>query len=326
MTVMAGTRRAFRFADIRVWSSEPLPDLVPDAGADRAAGSAPDADDVVIAWGALPPLGSIDWYHRWIDAFDATDWLRFGQTAAGYLLDFPDLVRFLISPDARSVHVEPAAGTPDVTVRHLMLNQVLPLVLSQRGRFVMHAAAVAVGDEVLALVGPTGSGKSTLVAACGRLGATVVADDSLVLHRRGSQWLAVPSYPAVRLWKDSLDRLAWPDDGDGDVAHYVDKRRLTPKSGVWRFETRLLPLTRVWMLGKSAEPPRPVALELFSQVFRLDIRDRAESARLFHLVADLAASVPVCALDSGVAARDVASAARWLITLPALATRGPIEA
>jgi hypothetical protein len=326
MTVMAGTLRAFRFADARVWSSEPLPDLVPEPHEAPSAGATPDAVDVVLSWGALPPLGPIDWYHRWIDSFDFTDWLRFGQTGAGYLLEFPDLVRFLISPDARSVQVEPSPATPAVTVRHLMLNQVLPLVLSQRGRFVMHAAAVAVGDAVIALVGPTGSGKSTLVAACARLGATVVADDSLVLHRRGHQWMAVPSYPAVRLWKDSLDRLAWPDDGDGDVAHYADKRRLTPRTGVWRFETRVLPLTHVWILGEPAQPPRPVALDLFSQVFRLDIRDRAESARLFHLVADLAASVPVCALDSGVAARDVSAAARRLTTAGPLAGRGPIEA
>ncbi len=321
MTVTAGARRAFRFADLRVWSREPLPDLLPDA----LAPIGPDADDLVITWGRLPALPPAEWYHRWGNEGEP-DWLRFGQAGADFLLDFPGLVRFLIADQTRALHVEPGPAVPDVTVRHLMLNQVLPLVLSQRGRLVLHAAAIAVGDEVMGLVGPTGSGKSTLVAACGRLGAAVVADDSLVLLRRGPGWVAVPSYPAVRLWPDALDRLAWPDAGDGDVAHYHDKRRLTPKDGVWRFETRVLPLTRLWMLDEPKQPPHPVALELFSQVFRLDVRDHAESARLFHHIADLAASVSVAALDAGVDTRDAAGAARRLVAAGPLAGRPPFGA
>ncbi|MCR4374125.1 MAG: hypothetical protein NUW22_04690 [Acidobacteria bacterium] len=314
MTVTAGVPRAFRFADLRVWSREPLPDLVPDA----LAPCGPDADDLAITWGRMPALPPVEWYHRWGNEGEP-DWLRFGQAGEDYLLDFPGLVRFLIADKTRALRVEPGPAVPDVTVRHLLLNQVLPLVLSQRGRLVLHAAAIAVGDEVMGLVGPTGSGKSTLVAACGRLGAAVVADDSLVLHRQGQGWVAVPSYPAVRLWPDALDRLAWPDAGDGDVAHYHDKRRLTPKDGVWRFETRVLPLTRLWMLDGPKQPPHPVALELFSQVFRLDVRDHAESARLFHLIADLAASVSVAALDAGVDTRNAADAARRLVAAGPLA-------
>ena len=320
MTVTAGPR-PFRFADIRVWSPEPLPDLVPDA----SATGGPDADDLVITWGPLPALPPVEWYHRWGDAGEP-DWLRFGQAGAHYLLEFPGLVRFLIADETRALHVEPGPAVPDVTVRHLMLNQILPLVLSRRGRLVLHAAAIAVGDEVMGLVGTTGSGKSTLVAACGRLGAAVVTDDSLVLHRQGEGWVAVPSYPAVRLWPDALDRLAWPDTGDGEVAHYHDKRRLAPKDGVWRFETRVLPLTRLWMLDGPKQPPRPVALELFSQVFRLDVRDHAESARLFHLIADLAASVPVIALDAGVNTRDSPATARRLLTVGPLAGGAPFKA
>lgn len=325
MTVEVGALQAFRFADLRVWSREPLPDLVPDSITEPTRVTSPHADDLVVSWGPLPVLPSIEWFHRWGDKHE-DDWLRFGQAGAAYLLDFPGLVRFLITDDARFLQVEPGAGVPSVTVRHLMLNQVLPLVLSRRGRFVLHAAAIAVGGEVMGLVGATGSGKSTLVAACGRLGAAVVADDSLVLHRRGDGWVAVPSYPAVRLWPDALDRLAWPDAGDGDVAHYHDKRRLTPKAGTWHFETRVLPLTRLWMLDAPKQPPRPVALELFSQVFRLDVRDQVESGRLFHLVADLAASVAVSALDTGVASRDVSSAARRLVTLGPLAGSGLFRA
>jgi hypothetical protein len=311
MTTRSDVWRAYHFADIRVWSQEPLQDLVPDDVVDRTGFETPQSDDLVVTFGQLPDGPPVDWFHRWGDDGEA-DWLRFGQQGDAYLLDFPGLVRFLITDQARQLLVEPGHEVPEMTVRHLMLNQVLPLVLSQRGRFVLHAAAIAVGDEVIGLVGPTGSGKSTLVAACGRLGAAVVADDSLVLHRRGEGWVAVPSYPAVRLWPDALDRLQWPDKGDGQVAHYVDKRRLTPKSGVWHFETRVLPVRRIWTLDGAQFPPRPVALELFSQVFRLDVRDQRESARLFHAVADLASAVDVRALDAGVATRDVQAVAARL--------------
>lgn len=300
--------KPFRFADLRLWSSEAIPEL---RGHDDGTATMQADDDVVVSWepDPLATSGVVDWFHRW---GETEDWLRFGQVEQTYLLEFPTLVRFSFNVPERRLCISPIGDTPALTVRHLLLNQVLPLVLSRLGRFVLHASAIVVDDAVIGLVGPTGTGKSTLVAACGRLGAPVVADDSLVLRQTDTGWLVVPSYPALRLWPDAIELLSWPSGGDEPVAHYADKRRLTPVEGVWTFEQRILPLRALWTLGGESVPPRPVALELFSQVFRLDVRDAAESARLFHRVADLAGTVPVAALDAGVETRDVQATARKL--------------
>lgn len=49
----------------------------------------------------------------------------------------------------------------------------------------LHAAAVGVGDRLLLLTGPTGAGKSTLAAALVAAGATLSADDMVLLDADG---------------------------------------------------------------------------------------------------------------------------------------------
>ena len=64
-------------------------------------------------------------FHEWA-LQDGTLWPLFFRTAAGYLLRFPDLADFTVSPDGREVSVYPARGVSDQTIEHLYLNQVLP--------------------------------------------------------------------------------------------------------------------------------------------------------------------------------------------------------
>jgi hypothetical protein len=284
--------RAWLFADMRVRSTRPLPELRP------APPHVPTRDAVQITWTETGPVlpESVAWYHQW---GDDDVWARFGGAGAGYVVDFPTVGVFVIDPQACVVDVRVRPGVPDVSVRHLLLNQVLPLVLSRRRPLVLHAGAVAIDGKVTAFVGPTGAGKSTLVAACAALGAEVMADDSLVVYPDPVRWSAVASYPAVRLWDAALDALGLRHGiGEAEpVSNYSEKRRVSPESGNWLFATGARPLARIVLLPGDSPPPRPAAVELFSQVFRLDVRDRAEAVALFHTVADLAAAVPMIRLD-----------------------------
>ena len=47
-------------------------------------------------------------------------------------------------------------GIPEVTVRHLFLDQVIPLVLSRREPIVLHASAVQTAHSVIAFAGKSG--------------------------------------------------------------------------------------------------------------------------------------------------------------------------
>jgi hypothetical protein len=273
----------YTFADVHLVSDVPLPDLQPASG-----NHAP----LHVNWADhLPPVAP-EWYHRWGD--EQEEWARFGATAEGWVVVFPALAEFRIPLAADAVIVCPGPDVPAHTVVHLLLNQVLPLVLSRSGRLVLHAGAVAIDGRIVAFVGPTGSGKSTLVAACARAGAEVVCDDSLVVYRQGAQWVGVPSYPALRLWQSSLDRVGWAGEGQ-PAAHYTNKRRVGTATGQWRFADGARAFSRVILLEHDT-PVRPVAVELFSQVFRLDIRDQEEAVRLFHLVGDLAVDLQITRL------------------------------
>jgi hypothetical protein len=222
-------------------------------------------------------------------------------------MTFPDHGQFDVSADGSSVTIHPFPDSPSETIRHLLLNQILPLVLSRRGRTVLHASAVSYADRVAAFIGRSGAGKSTLAVACARLGASIVSDDCLVVYRRGAEWHAVPCHAGVRLWPDALALFGWREETGAVTAHYSEKRRLDaasrgtgdPEQAV---ETRVLPLAGIlYMPTPAGSVPgipgairgRDAMMAIASEIFRIDWRDPAESRRQFDAIAAMAAEIPV---------------------------------
>lgn len=74
-------------------------------------------------------------------------------------------------------------------------------------RLFLHAAGIRSGDTTYAFVGDKGAGKSTLTLALGLAGATVLADDHLVLRRDGSRFLASGCDREARLLEDAEHHL-----------------------------------------------------------------------------------------------------------------------
>ena len=133
-------------------------------------------------------------FHEW--AFpDGTLWTQFYRTEAGYLLRFPGLADFDVSADALGVTCHPAPGASEATSQHLYLNQVLPLVLSKRGKLVFHASAVEVAGGAVAFVAESGRGKSTLAASFAINGCRFLTDDGLVLEDCGAGYQVSPAIP-----------------------------------------------------------------------------------------------------------------------------------
>jgi hypothetical protein len=171
-----------------------------------------------------------------------------------------------------------------------LLDQVLPLAMSQRARLVLHAACVAIDGSATLFAGVSGQGKSTLAAACAAAGHAVVADDCVRLERRGTTWLADPSYPGVRLWPDAAARFGSASMPTPCVAHYTEKVRV-PTAAV---EMHPLPLGRIylleWTTGESARvmPADARAIvDLQRLTFRLDPRHRDSLAANFGALAQL---------------------------------------
>lgn len=137
---------------------------IPGAAPCPAALQAP-ADIRVIRQGTMPaPLD--DEIYRW----------------DGATLDFtpPGVARFRC-PGADLIEVAPAPHADPEEVEALLIATALPALLWLRGAFVLHAAAVVLpgSDRALAIAGPSGIGKSTLLEQLLERGARLIADDTL---------------------------------------------------------------------------------------------------------------------------------------------------
>ena len=67
----------------------------------------------------------------------------------------------------------------------------LPALAWIAGNVVMHAAAVVMpgADSAIAIMAPSGGGKSTVLNELMQAGASLLADDTLVLRREGNRWI-----------------------------------------------------------------------------------------------------------------------------------------
>jgi hypothetical protein len=227
-----------------------------------------------------PPAVNADWFHQWIIEGSGEDvWLRFGRTGNGYMLRFPSCGDFFVSADAARIECRPLPGTPEVTVRHLLLDQVIPLVLSRRERIVLHASAVLTGHGAIAFVAKTGRGKSTLAASLAREGCSLVSDDCLVLRAEDGKWMALPSYPGVRLWPSAAEEVLREDTPTAEVAHYTLKRRVWD-AAVLPYASGPSPLRRLFFLADDVGEivferlsPRRTFVALVESAYNLDIED-----------------------------------------------------
>jgi hypothetical protein len=227
--------------------------------------------------------------------------LIIGRCGSGFLVRFPGLAVFVISRDGQKVRCAPRRGTRSRVVAHLFLAQVLPLALSQRGRLVLHASAVATQHGAVAFLGAAGQGKSTLSASFVRRSFPLLADDGLLLVEDGTMLAGVPSYPEIRLWPDVLAVLGDRGLEVHDVAHRTGKKRLTIDRGPWMFSREPVPVRRLYVLGRApaaararavtitALTPREAFIELVKHTYRLDLDDHTRLRDEFDSISRIAA-------------------------------------
>jgi len=266
---------------------------------------------VSVELGARPDTRACAWFHHWriktaAGRITRRPWLSFARHDGGYLLRFADLADFEVSPASDRVRCRPAPGLPSSTLRHLLLDQTLPLVLSQHVDLVLHASAVHLdGVGTVGFAGRAGCGKSTLAAALGLRGQAVVADDALVITRIAGQPTVLPGYPGLRLWRDAVRELGLTQEPDRPVAHYTDKCRV--HGDAVRFRTRPTPLRALFVLGRrrangtptraAAMRPRDRLMALTPYTYLMDVEDRGQLARMFDNLSGLVSHVPVFRLN-----------------------------
>jgi hypothetical protein len=231
-------------------------------------------------------------------------WLSCADMAEGYLLRFIDYADFIVSRSGDRIECSSSApGISESAIRHLVLDQVFPLVLNLRGRESIHATAILTPRGVCAFTGPAGAGKSTLAASFAMAGHLTIADDCLGLVDDGGI-RAIPGYPGLRLWSDAVRALGMNDSHAVEEDYSVSKKRIVPKMQP-SFPVKPQRLARIFKLERARpdepalaapviEPLTPAEgfIQLVSATFPLDINDREMLARHFRFVQKLASCVP----------------------------------
>jgi hypothetical protein len=293
----------YGICDLVLTSNIALPELPPASVSDHEC-------QFELLPAGVPLTDRVEWFHEWkiLDDGAADDgaeqeapWLQLGRCRDDYVLRFPAYGEFIITKDANSIRCRPLPDTAEMTVRHLLLDQVLPLVLSRWERLVLHASAILTPSGAIAFVGNSGKGKSTLATSFALEGFPLLSDDYLVLRAGQEGWTAMPTYPGVRLWPSTAQALLPRSLPTMDVAPYNVKRRVADAKVLP--QTGPAPLRKVYLLAEEASgtsiervPPGRSLISLVEFAYNLDITDSAFLRQQFEAVNEVTQEVPVYAI------------------------------
>jgi len=172
-----------------------------------------------------------------------------------------------------------------------------------RGLVCLHASAIVVDGEALALVGPAGAGKSTTAAAFAARGSSVLAEDVVTLDDRDDAFWVRPAYPCIRLWPASAatlygSRSALPPLTPNWDKLYLD---LTQRSG--QFENEQRRLAAIYLLEERREHSRAPFVQpldrvagmisLIANTYGTKLLDKHMRAREFELLSRVLQHVPL---------------------------------
>ncbi|AFL89599.1 serine kinase of the HPr protein, regulates carbohydrate metabolism [Terriglobus roseus DSM 18391] len=147
-----------------------------------------------------------------------------------FLLRLRDLMKVYVTGGS-SILLEPAATCDPGDLTLYLLGTCFAILLQQRGRVVLHASAVAVGDRAMLFCGASGMGKSTMAAMLSERGYPLLNDDVCNLSPDADDRYSVyPDGRMLKLWSGSVDHLRWTATEDARIRHDAEKFYMAPAS------------------------------------------------------------------------------------------------
>jgi len=226
-----------------------------------------------------------------------------GLAGGAYGFFYSDGARFVVAPDGRQICADWPDGYSLEDACTYLLGPVLAFVLRLRGVTCLHASAVAISNHAIALLGEPHAGKSTTAAFFASCGFAVLSDDVVALVDNGSHFLVQPGYPRLNLWPDSVSVIFGSDDALPRITPTWNKRFLALGQGNFRFETRPLPLSAVYLLSPresgastfriSTIPVSPAMITLVTNTYVNYLLDSEMRRRDFDVLSRLVTNVPV---------------------------------
>ena len=258
-------------------------------------------------WTTFPsaPPRSIETFHSNSDVAADDPNLLVGVLQDGdyFAFFYGDGVRFVVARSGREVWADwPENYTLEDACTYLK-GPVMGYVLRLRGVVSLHASAVAIDEQAIALVGSPGAGKSTTAAAFARCGFSVIADDVVALAEEAGEFLVQSGYPRVNLWPDSVRALFGSEEALPRITPNWEKRFLLLGQNGFGFATKALPLGAIYLLGTREEAmTAPVAVQvagseafssLVANTYVNYLLDRNMRSVEFDLLSRLAARIPI---------------------------------
>ena len=226
---------------------------------------------------------------------DAQRWLETGTDPLRTASVFEAVGRFEVQTGSLIV-VDPAPGADARLVRHALLGPVLAQLLWQRDLFTLHASVVRVGERHAAFVGVSGEGKSTTAAALAAHGHGLVCDDIAAIPWQEQPIRALPGFPRMRLYADTLRSLG-ADPEEHPLVHGLIDKRLKPAP---RFVDEPVVLDRIYVLESAPElrteplPAQQALLELMKHAYNAyQFAPVVGFHRHMQMAARIARAVPV---------------------------------
>ncbi len=224
---------------------------------------------------------------------DATsDGVLYQIAPRDFLLTVPEVARYHVH-DGRAITIEVLSGADAESVQLFLLGSALGALLHQRGMLPLHASAVETPAGAALFTGVSGAGKSTTAAALTQRGYRLLADDiTVVFAGAGNVPMAAPAFPQMKLWAQSLEKLATAAEGLQRVRPELEKFAL-PVADSFRAEP--LRIFSIYLLQPNNEAQlevKPVSgmmkvRALRNQVYRRRIMEQmgADSAHFGALTA-----------------------------------------
>lgn len=188
------------------------------------------------------------------------------------------------------------------------LGPVMGVALRLRGLVCLHASAVVIDGQAVALIGDSGAGKSTTAAAFAKYGHAVMTDDVLALTLDGSEFIVSPAYPWVRLWPESVAGLFSDAEALPRMVAGWDKRILDLTQPGYRFQADALPLGALYFLGPrldtgeqplgGAMNPTEGLMQLITDSFATNFQDKARRAAEFNTLGRLVNELPLRSISA----------------------------
>jgi hypothetical protein len=133
--------------------------------------------------------------------------VRFQAAPGKFQLWVDKVARYLIK-NGNEIIIDSCENAKGNDIRLFLLGSAFGALLHQQEILPLHGSAIIYNNQAIIFSGISGAGKSTLAASFGKLGYPVITDDICMVTLSDKNIpMVYPSYPQMKLWSDSLDKM-----------------------------------------------------------------------------------------------------------------------